>query len=90
MRRARAVWFNPIVCYAYPVIDHLGRDEIGVEHIAAALRAAIKAGAPKAGEGPGAYRRQSAVEARRPVMDTYARWLAGSDKAKVIAFPSRP
>jgi hypothetical protein len=61
MRRGRAVWFNPIVRYAYQVIGHLGLDEIGVEHIAAALRAATKAGAPKAGEGRGAYRRQSAV-----------------------------
>lgn len=37
----------------------------------------------------GAYRRESAVEARRPVMEAYARWLAGVAGAEVITFPSR-
>jgi integrase len=36
----------------------------------------------------GAYRRESAVEARRPVMEAYARWLAG-DAGAVIAFRGR-
>jgi integrase len=36
----------------------------------------------------GAYRRQSAIEARRPVMEAYARWLAG-EEANVVAFKSR-
>jgi integrase len=36
----------------------------------------------------GAYRRQSAIEARRPVMEAYSRWLAG-EEAKVVAFNGR-
>ena len=32
-----------------------------------------------------AYRRQSAIEARRPVMEAYSRWLAG-EEANVVAF----
>ena len=32
-----------------------------------------------------AYRRQSAIEARRPVMEAYSRWLAGVE-ANVVAF----
>ena len=36
----------------------------------------------------GAYRRDPAVEARAPVMEAYARWLAGDAGADVIAFPS--
>ena len=35
------------------------------------------------------YRRETAVEARRPVMDAYAGWLCGDAGADVIAFPSR-
>jgi hypothetical protein len=34
------------------------------------------------------YRRETAVEARRPVMEAYARWLL-SEGAEVIAFPTR-
>ena len=37
----------------------------------------------------GAYRRDPAVEARAPVMEVYARWLAGDAGADVIAFPTR-
>jgi integrase len=33
----------------------------------------------------GAYRRQSAIESRRPVMEAYARWLA-DESANVVAF----
>jgi integrase len=46
---ARAVWLNPIVKYAYPVIGRLGLNAIGVEHIAAIMRAAADANAPEAG-----------------------------------------
>lgn len=35
-----------------------------------------------------AYRRETAIEARRPVMEAYARWLL-SEGAAVIAFPTR-
>jgi integrase len=42
------------------------------------------------GNVEGAYRRQSAIEARRPVMEAYARWLLdeGADTL-VVAFPGR-
>jgi integrase len=36
----------------------------------------------------GAHRRETAIEARRPVMEAYAQWLLGSG-ANVIAFPTR-
>jgi integrase len=36
----------------------------------------------------GAYRRETAIEARRPVMEAYAQWLVG-EGANVIAFPAR-
>jgi integrase len=36
----------------------------------------------------GAYRRETAIEARRPVMEAYAQWLLG-EGADVIAFPAR-
>ena len=36
----------------------------------------------------GAYRRETAIEARRPVMEAYAQWLIG-EGANVIAFPTR-
>ena len=36
----------------------------------------------------GAYRRETAIEARRPVMEAYAQWLLG-EGANVIAFPTR-
>jgi integrase len=36
----------------------------------------------------GSYRRETAIEARRPVMEAYARWLT-SDADNVIAFPAR-
>jgi integrase len=35
-----------------------------------------------------AYRRQSAIEARRPVMEEYSKWLM-SETADVVAFPKR-
>jgi integrase len=35
-----------------------------------------------------AYRRQSAIEARRPVMGAYANWLAG-EAASVVDFKAR-
>jgi len=37
----------------------------------------------------GAYRRESAIEARRPAMEAYAQWLAGDAGADVIVFPAR-
>ena len=37
----------------------------------------------------GAYRPQSAIEARRPAMEAYAQWLAGEAHADVIVFPAR-
>jgi integrase len=36
----------------------------------------------------GSYRRETAIEARRPVMEAYANWLLGTG-ANVIAFPAR-
>jgi integrase len=36
----------------------------------------------------GSYRRESAIEARRPVMEAYARWLMG-EGANIVAFPAR-
>jgi hypothetical protein len=36
----------------------------------------------------GAYRREIAIEARRPAMETPARWLEGG-RAGVIGFPAR-
>jgi integrase len=38
------------------------------------------------GKVEAAYRRQTAVEARRPVMEAYANWLSGAG-AQIIAFP---
>jgi hypothetical protein len=40
------------------------------------------------GSTEGSYRRRTAVEARRPVMEAYARWLL-DEGANVIAFPAR-
>jgi integrase len=40
------------------------------------------------GETEGAYRRRTAVEKRRAVMDRYAQWLLG-ETANVVAFPAR-
>jgi integrase len=40
------------------------------------------------GKVEAAYRRETAVEARRPVMESYARWLM-DEGADVIAFPAR-
>ena len=37
----------------------------------------------------GAYRRESAIEARRPAMEAYAQWLAGDAGADVIVFSAR-
>ena len=39
------------------------------------------------GATEGAYRRLTAVERRRAVMEAYARWL-NDDNAKVVAFPT--
>jgi integrase len=36
----------------------------------------------------GAYRRETAIEARRPVMEAYARWFLG-EGANVVSFPAR-
>jgi integrase len=36
----------------------------------------------------GSYRRETAIEARRPLMEAYARWLEG-EGANVVAFPAR-
>ena len=38
----------------------------------------------------GAYRRDPAVEARRPAMEAYSRWLIGDAGADVITFPKAP
>jgi hypothetical protein len=35
----------------------------------------------------GAYRRETAIEARRPVMESYANWLL-DEGVQVIAFPA--
>jgi len=40
------------------------------------------------GDVEGAYRRETAIEARRPVMEAYARWRLGVD-ANVVTLPSR-
>ena len=37
----------------------------------------------------GAYRRETAIEARRPVMEAYAKWLEGEPSDNVVAFPAR-
>lgn len=37
----------------------------------------------------GAYRRETAIEARRPVMESYAKWLEGEPSDNVVAFPAR-
>jgi integrase len=44
----------------------------------------------KLGKVEGAYRRGSAIEARRDVMERYSRWLLGETEAKVIQLPMRP
>jgi integrase len=36
----------------------------------------------------GAYRRQRAIEARRPAMEAYAQWLVGDAGADVFVFPA--
>ena len=36
----------------------------------------------------GAYRRETAIEARRPVMEAYANWLLGKS-ANVVTLPSK-
>jgi integrase len=35
-----------------------------------------------------AYRRETGVEARRPMMAAYANWLTGEDDGNVVAFPA--
>jgi integrase len=37
----------------------------------------------------GAYRRETAIEARRPVMEAYAKWLEGEPSDNVVAFLAR-
>jgi integrase len=37
----------------------------------------------------GAYRRQSAIEARRPVMEAYSAWLSGGIADNVLAFQKK-
>jgi integrase len=37
----------------------------------------------------GSYRRETAIEARRPVMEAYAKWLEGEPADNVVAFPAR-
>jgi integrase len=44
--RARQVWHSPIVKYAYPVIGRMKLDDIRVEHVDAAMSAAVAGGAP--------------------------------------------
>ena len=36
-----------------------------------------------------AYRRETALAARTPMMAAYANWLAGEGESKVVAFPPR-
>lgn len=45
-RYARQSWVNPLVNYAYPVIGHLGLDQIEIAHIVEIMERAEKAGAP--------------------------------------------
>jgi integrase len=45
-RYARQSWVNPLVNYGYPVIGHLGLDEIEIAHIVEIMERAEKAGAP--------------------------------------------
>jgi integrase len=44
---------------------------------------------PQSRQDEASHRRETAIEARRPVMDAYAKWLCGDAGADVIAFPSR-
>jgi hypothetical protein len=37
----------------------------------------------------GAYRRETAVETRRVMMEAYVAWLAGKGADNVVAFPAR-
>jgi integrase len=46
---ARAVWLNPLVKFAFPVIGRLALDEIEIGHITAIMRRAESAGAPMTG-----------------------------------------
>jgi integrase len=48
-RRAQALWLNPLIKYAYPVIGGLGLNVIAIEHVEAILAAAAAADAPEAG-----------------------------------------
>jgi integrase len=43
---ARAGWWGPIRRYAFPAIGHLNLDDIEAAHVAAAMDAAVEAGAP--------------------------------------------
>ena len=45
-RYARQSWVNPLVNYGYPVVGHLGLDEIQISHIVEIMERAEKAGAP--------------------------------------------
>jgi integrase len=45
--RARAVWHNPIIRYAYPVIGKMQLDDIRVQHVDAVMTAAVEGGAPQ-------------------------------------------
>jgi hypothetical protein len=41
------------------------------------------------GDTEASYRRRTAIEARRPVMEAYANWLTGEAADNVVAFPAR-
>jgi hypothetical protein len=47
-RRSRALWLNPVVKYAYPVIGDMPLNDIKLEHIVA-IMGAVAQGAPAAG-----------------------------------------
>jgi integrase len=44
--RARGVWVNPLIRYAYPVIGKMRLDDIRVQHVDAIMTAAVNGGAP--------------------------------------------
>ena len=42
---ARSIWLNPLKAYAFPIIGHLGLDQIEVEHVVEVMKRAEDAGA---------------------------------------------
>jgi integrase len=64
------------------------RDICG-DHLDVSRDLAESALAHKVGGTEGSYRRLTAVEKRRKVMEDYARWLKGETERVVVPFPSR-